>query len=532
MARESLEGMAPVSRRRRWPWILAGVFGVIVVAVAITLAYIDEPLRRQVESRVNAQLKGYTVTIGELDLQPFGLALELEQVTMVQDKHPKPPMAYLPRWRTSVQWRALLSGALVADVEFDGPELYITQTQGEAEVADPTPVEKRGWQAAVEAVYPLKINEVTINDGSVTYFDQGKLPPIKITNLDFTANDIRNVRSKKGQFPSPFWGRCTIQDSGTLSVDGEADFLAEPTVAIRTRYELDDLGLAFAQPLARHYNVDLKGGVLGTRGAVQIADGRTLIDVDDLELAKARIDYVHKAATAAKEDARLDEVKRAATKVEQKPATRVTVKQARMVDSEIGMLDTAADPDFRVFLKKARLDLTDFSNEKSERRGKAKLQGVFMGSGPTVLDASFAPASEKADFALDLKMNDVDLRSLNDMLRAKGGFDVKQGTFSLFTEVSVRNGRVDGYVKPLFANMDVYDRDQDKNKNVFRQVYEGVVGGVSTLLENRPRDEVATVADLSGPVENPNSSTFDIVLGLIRNAFIKAILPGLERERG
>ncbi len=504
----------------------------LVVAIAIALAYVDEPLRRQLEARVNAQLKGYTVTIGELDLQPLGLALELEEVTMVQDEHPKPPMAYLPRWRTSVQWRALLSGALVADVEFDGPELYVTQTQGEAEVADPTPVEQRGWQDAVEAVYPLKINEVTITDGSVTYFDRSKLPPIKITNLDFTANDIRNVRSRPGQFPSPFYGRCTIQDSGTLSVDGEADFLAEPTVAIRTRYELDDLGLAFAQPLARHYNVEMKGGVLASTGSVQVASGRTLIDVADLELAKARIDYVHKAATAAKEDERIDRVTRAATTVKQKPTTRVVVGKARMVDSEIGMVDLAAEPDFRVFLTNARLDLTDFSNEKSERRGKAKLQGVFMGSGPTVLDASFAPASTQADFALDLRMNDVDLRSLNDMLRAKGGFDVKQGTFSLFTEVTVRDGRVDGYVKPLFANMDVYDREQDKSKNVFRQVYEGVVGGVSSLLENRPRDEVATVADLSGPVENPNSSTLDIVLGLLRNAFIKAILPGLERERG
>jgi hypothetical protein len=36
---------------------------------------------------------------------------------------------------------------------------------------------------------------------------------------------------------------------------------------------------------------------------------------------------------------------------------------------------------------------------------------------------------------------------------------------------------------------------------------------------------------LSGPVENPNASTLDIVLGLLRNAFIKAIRPGLEPRR-
>ena len=43
--------------------------------------------------------------------------------------------------------------------------------------------------------------------------------------------------------------------------------------------------------------------------------------------------------------------------------------------------------------------------------------------------------------------------------------------------------------------------------------------------------DVATVADVSGPIENPNTSTIDIVVGLVQNAFFKAILPGLERER-
>jgi hypothetical protein len=56
------------------------------------------------------------------------------------------------------------------------------------------------------------------------------------------------------------------------------------------------------------------------------------------------------------------------------------------------------------------------------------------------------------------------------------------------------------------------------------------VGGVSHLLENSRRDEVATVADLSGPLSQPNTSTWEIVVNLVSNAFIKAILPGFQRE--
>ena len=66
---------------------------------------------------------------------------------------------------------------------------------------------------------------------------------------------------------------------------------------------------------------------------------------------------------------------------------------------------------------------------------------------------------------------------------------------------------VRGYVKPLFSDLDVYDKRQDKEKGAVRKLYERAVEGVSKLLENRPRDEVATRADIAGPLENPQAST-------------------------
>ena len=56
------------------------------------------------------------------------------------------------------------------------------------------------------------------------------------------------------------------------------------------------------------------------------------------------------------------------------------------------------------------------------------------------------------------------------------------------------------------------------------------VKAASKVLKNRPRQEVATQVDISGTIENPRTSTVQIVGNLIRNAFFKAILPGFERE--
>jgi hypothetical protein len=78
--------------------------------------------------------------------------------------------------------------------------------------------------------------------------------------------------------------------------------------------------------------------------------------------------------------------------------------------------------------------------------------------------------------------------------------------------------------------MKVYDKRQDKEKGVFKKLYEMLIGGVGKLLENRPREEVAAKADISGPISDPKTSTWQIITQLIRNAFFKAILPSFERE--
>jgi len=122
------------------------------------------------------------------------------------------------------------------------------------------------------------------------------------------------------------------------------------------------------------------------------------------------------------------------------------------------------------------------------------------------------------------------MRLMNDLLRAYGNFDVTEGFFSVYSELSVKNGEVEGYIKPLFKDMKVYDRRQDKEKSLFHQLYEGLVGGVAKLLQNRPRQEVATKVEISGTVENPKTSTWETVVNLVRNAFFKAILPGFERQ--
>ena len=119
------------------------------------------------------------------------------------------------------------------------------------------------------------------------------------------------------------------------------------------------------------------------------------------------------------------------------------------------------------------------------------------------------------------------MTKLNDVFRSHAKFDVSEGTFAFYSELSAKDGRLDGYVKPILKDMKVYDRRQDKEKSLIGQAYEGLVGAVATLLQN-PREEVAAKVAVAGRIDDPAISRWDAVFSLVRNAFVKAVRPGLE----
>jgi hypothetical protein len=514
------------SFHRRHPWLLAAA--ILVALLMIASVAVERPLRNELERRLNASLKGYTATIGRVDLRFLGLGFDLHDVTVVQNSLPRPPVLYIPQWSTSIQWRALLSAALVADMAFTRPQVYVTLDQAKSEAADPTPTSEHGWQEAVESIYPLKINLLKIENGELFYWDKANATPLHLESYSLRAENIRNVRSTAGRYPSPLTLNATLEDGAHLRFDGRADFLAEPHATLRGTMALRDLLLKSLAPAARPWDVNLHGGRLAADGHVEYGPKQTTLALDRVTLDDARIDYVQRSAESERQ---LQQATKAATTSEAQPTTRVDVDTAIVRNGTFAIVNRQDDPPYRLFVGDTDARVEHFSNQRSERRGRANLTGKFMGSAPLVIDADFAPAATQADFRIDARVEDVPLPEMNDFLRAKAGIDVTKGRLSVYSEMRVRNGRVDGYVKPLFADMDVYDAEQDSGKNLFQQLKEALVGAGSTVLENRPRDEVATVASLSGPVENPNASTLDVILGLLRNAFVKAILPGLEPHR-
>ncbi|EKD34322.1 MAG: hypothetical protein ACD_75C02389G0005, partial [uncultured bacterium] len=90
--------------------ILGGIVLVAALLVWLISYLIEGPLRRQMESGMNASLKGYAVSLREVDFHPVGFSVTLRDLVVRQNAHPEPPVAHFPYLHAHVHWRAVLNG--------------------------------------------------------------------------------------------------------------------------------------------------------------------------------------------------------------------------------------------------------------------------------------------------------------------------------------------------------------------------------------------------------------------------------------
>jgi hypothetical protein len=216
------------------------------VLVVLLSFFVDESLRRYIEVQMNARLTGYRVSIGDLSFHPVGLSLTLSDLVLVQEAYPDPPVASIPRLHASVQWKALLLVKLVANIALERPRIHVNIQQLRKEAADPEPVTRKGWQEAFRAVSPLKVNQLEVVDGAVAYMDEGPFEPLELTAVNFSADNIRNIRSRERDYPSAMHLDAVIFKTGTLTAKLTGKFMGSGAASATATSEPTREGPDFA----------------------------------------------------------------------------------------------------------------------------------------------------------------------------------------------------------------------------------------------------------------------------------------------
>jgi uncharacterized protein DUF748 len=509
-----------------------GLLGLIVL-VAVTL---DVPARRYMEREVNRRLTGYTVSVGALHIHPWTVSLELLDWTISQDANPDPPVARIRSLTATVHWRALLHGKVVADVTFDRPSVYVNLRNLRAEAAGDVALKDRGWQRALEAVtLDLKIDRLQVREGDLVYLDDGPFKPLRLSHVSAAAENIRNIRSRDRVYPSEVHVEGMVFDGGSLWLDGYADFLAEPDVAVKAALRLDAVELDYFKPITSRFNVSVTKGTLSLAGDVEYAPTITSLMLDRVVVQGAHVEYIHAPETAQAERSRAHQTAEVAKKVANEPGMELRINRLEISKSTLGLVNRVASPEYRVDMSDMDLTVDNLSNQHREGAAVARLKGRFMDSGETQATMTLRPSKGKggADLELSARVEGADMARMNSLVHDYGGFNVAAGQMSVFTELKVTNGAVTGYVKPLFRDVKVGmpPGEPTPSKTLGQRLYQRVVGLAGKILKNRPRGEVATVVTISGRADQPVYSMWEAAGHLLQNAFIKAILPGFDPER-
>ena len=516
--------------RSRSLYVVAALVIIIIAGALILSRELDPYVRARVQQTMNRSLKGYHTTLANAHVNILDGTLSLSDLTIIQDVHPSPPVGHIPFLSISIEWPALIHWRVVADCLIDRPDLHINLTQLDTEASSKLSLRQHGWQNAIQNIYPFKIDVLQVRDGKLTYIDADPNRPLRLDRVNIISRNIRNIKQPSRPYPSTIAANAVVFGTGYASIQGRANFLTKPVASLRIKYQLSHVPLAALQPAVSRVNLVVTGGLFASDGTVDYSPALERVEAIHAAVDGVKIEYIHRTTTAQAEARHLHELREAASHSENEQHLVLRIDDLRLTNGIAGYRDEAASTPYRLYISGLGLDVTGLSNQSAQGTSAFKLNGLFMGTGKTLLTGDFRPRKPTPDFSLDLAIANTQLPALNNLLRSYGRFDVQSGLMSVYSHVTVQNNQISGYVKPLFTDIQVYNYNKDKKQPLMHQAYELVVGGVAHLLTNHSTQAVATKVNLSGQFQQPNVSDWQAFVELLHNAFVHAIVPGFDRQ--
>jgi hypothetical protein len=193
-------------------------------------------------------------------------------------------------------------------------------------------------------------------------------------------------------------------------------------------------------------------------------------------------------------------------------------------DGSIAFYDFSTDPHVDLFLREVQLEAENLNNARDNTEllpSRVHATARSIGNGMLTMNMRINVLKELPDLDADIKFENVNMPALNDFFEAYARVDIEKGAFNLYSEVAVLNGKVTGYVKPLFNNLKVVDWDEEKKKPI-ELAWESVVGFLVEVFENQKKNQFATRVPLDGQIAEVQSPFWPALWNIFRNAFVKA----------
>ncbi len=175
-------------------------------------------------------------------------------------------------------------------------------------------------------------------------------------------------------------------------------------------------------------------------------------------------------------------------------------------------------------------NLSNVINDKDSFPANVTLNSRFFETGRMRFTSELNVLKNVPDMDLDLTIEDVDITNVNQVFEKYLKFDFATGYFNNYLEFKIYDGAYLGYVKPIFKNVNVYEKEQDKNDKPIQKIIE-LAGEVSTSIFSNPKKEqLALKVPFEGKMEKLSIQTFFSIKTFLKNAFFEALKPTLDKE--
>ena len=210
------------------------------------------------------------------------------------------------------------------------------------------------------------------------------------------------------------------------------------------------------------------------------------------------------------------------------------IDRVEVRDSELHFRNFESDPVVDVFLSRINGVASNLSNSEDLTEtmvATVEATALAMEDSEVTLLVSFDPTPVDPTFDVDLRLLGLPIVSLDSVISAYAPFDVEGGTLDVVAEMAAAEGRLEGYVKPIIHDLDVFKWQEDVERdgdNPLVVVWESFVGFIGEILQNQPTGQLATNLPISGNLDSPDTSVLVAVGNILRNAFIEAFQANFE----
>jgi Domain of Unknown Function (DUF748) len=219
---------------------------------------------------------------------------------------------------------------------------------------------------------------------------------------------------------------------------------------------------------------------------------------------------------------RIEEVPAAARRLAELTPFRVDRAQVR--DGTLVFVDARAKGRPRVSIQAIEATLENFATRRSVSRREPSVlaaKGTLQKSGRISVFATADPLAKRVTFAGEAKLRGLRAAELRDLFAARTHIEPTGGLLDMDVSFKAVDGRITGGVRPVLTGVGTRPADPG-----LRAQLESAFSDSALQLfadDGGKRDPAETTIPISGVVQDPRAHPFPVVIGLLRNAFVRGL---------